>query len=146
MKLRVNVENDGQLYYVNDLNKFYARFDCHDYRKEHRALRDILNVKAFGENIDLRITEEGVIKFIFCINVNMPCDPDKVRAKLVKACIYQLVTISVHLFNLTVDTNTSTLPLTWKTPDIVKKNNNNNKTSLSSMNDLRPELHRLQLF
>ncbi|GFS16460.1 hypothetical protein ElyMa_001473900 [Elysia marginata] len=67
VKTSVNVENESE--YVNDLNEFYVRFDCYDFKEEQIS----------EEMTELRISEDEVQKSLLNINVNKSCGPDYIN-------------------------------------------------------------------
>ena len=62
--------------FVQDLNKFYSRFDCHDFSRERTEKCRNLEQKAFM-SMAPEITESEVEMVFRKVNVDKACGPDQ---------------------------------------------------------------------
>ena len=117
--------------YVNDLNSFYARFDCYDFSETCNNLRSELreHVTHAYEPIATYEVRRSLTK----INTNKACGPDRLSGKLLKICSYQLAEIVTYIFNLSI--TSMVIPKLWKTAEIIPVPK---RSKIESMNDLRP--------
>ena len=78
----VYVENENE--YVNDLNSFYARFDCYDFSETCNNLRSELREQVTHAYDPIATYE--VRRSLTKINTNKACGPDRLSGKLLKCC------------------------------------------------------------
>lgn len=128
----VNVMSDSTDY-ANDLNKFYTRFDCHDFKRERETIINKLKEEANQNSESIVISETSVFDAMKRINPNKACGPDGIHPRAVKTCAEQLCNIFYIIFNMSL--NQCTVPSQWKTSCIVPVPK---KKSVKAMNDLRP--------
>ena len=115
--------------YVNDLNKFYNRFDRHEFSK----CADHVKRNAFGNNSHFVCTNEQTRKEFNRLSPSKAAGPDGISPKVLKMCSSQLCEIFCTIFNLSFQSGV--VPDIWKTSCIVPVPKNN---KVGSMNDLRP--------
>ena len=117
--------------YVNDLNKFYARFDCIDFSKEHKQMLDLLNCTECDSNTV--ISDIDVTNALSSVKAGKAGGPDGVCAKVIASCKQQFVKPLKNIFQLSLDTHC--IPTMWKTSEIIPVP----KCKLpSTYNDFRP--------
>ena len=115
------------------LNTFYCRFDTHDFSKEREVRIKHLREKIAKDENEPIISDDQIIKIIQEIKPNKAAGPDKLTAKLIKYCKYELLPIVKHIFQLSL--NTCTFPSSWKIGEIVPVSK---ITVPKECNDLRP--------
>ena len=113
---------------VNDLNKFYARFDVRDFRFECDSFCANLEIPE-----ELQITEREVQNVFKKLKSNKAPGPDQVQGKVVKSCFKQLSTVFTKVFQILI--NLHIMPKSWKTSTIIPLPKNNKAPAL---NDFRP--------
>ena len=116
--------------YVNQLNRFYARFDKHDFSVQS----DIIWSELLGRNVEpIVVTREETLRVLSEITPGKACGPDKVAGKILKFCRFCLCDILSTLYQQSV--NSHLIPLIWKTSEIVPVPKIKNPIE---MNDFRP--------
>ena len=79
--------------YANELNNFYARFDCHDFSKERDESSNVLN-ESLSNNVNkITIKDDIVHKTFKKTKPNKAPGPDGVSPKVLKYCASQLFEI-----------------------------------------------------
>ena len=120
--------------YANDLNKFYCRFDCHDFSAEREQLKTDLLEGLEKEIDESPLVEEHEVRTAFKkVNSRKAAGPDNITPKLLKSCADQLAGIFALLFNLSF--HQATVPTLWKTSCVVPVPK---KHPIKALNDLRP--------
>ena len=127
-KKRKKIQTEDNAGFANDLNAFYARFDCHDFSNERKSVLDSL-----PDMSPPIITESDVAKSFCKINPRKACGPDNIMGIVLRECKYQLAQIFRELFQTSLDTHE--IPTIWKTSNIIPVPKNSNPTVL---NDYRP--------
>ena len=118
--------------YVDNLNKFYARFDVHDFKDDtNMKIKDMLEDVREVDNCT--VSEKDVECEFKHVNARKACGPDGVTGKLLKTCSKQLSGIFTLIFNISLSEHI--LPLSWKTSEIVPVPK---KPCVKELNDLRP--------
>ena len=115
--------------YVNDLNKFYNRFNRHEFSK----CVDHLKRNAFGNNSHFVCTNEQTRKEFNRLRPSKAAGPDGISPKVLKMCSSQLCEIFSTIFYLSFQS--CVVPDIWKSSCIVPVPKNN---KVGSMNGLRP--------
>ncbi|GFS20152.1 reverse transcriptase [Elysia marginata] len=117
--------------YANDLNKIYARFDVHNFKKETKNVLESI----FEERDDecFRVCEKEVENEFRCIKLKKSCGPDGISAYVLKYCGKELCEIFAFMFNWSLKQHC--LPKIWKTSDIIPIPK---RTPVNELNDLRP--------
>ena len=114
------------------LNKFYARFDNHDFSNEHRNLLTHLKSSLSGQELH-SLPTEAVQKVLARVNVKKASGPDKISAKLIKSCKDSLLYVIHKMFELSL--SSCVFPSIWKVGEIIPVA----KKDLPQIdNDLRP--------
>jgi hypothetical protein len=76
--------------YANDLNKFYARFDCHDFEHEREQVKEMLVSEPKHKQSEvIVVSEEEVLSILKHTNPNKASGPDGVRSNVLKLCAVQ---------------------------------------------------------
>ena len=121
--------------YANELNAFYARFDCIDFSCEREERMKVLNEQRKDECESERIilTENEVLRSLKKLKHTKSSGPDNIGTNLLKRCADQLCEILCFIFNLSLFN--CQVPVHWKTSCIVPVPK---KANISTMNDLRP--------
>jgi hypothetical protein len=123
-------EPDDVNVYVDELNNFYARFDVGDFKSECDEVLNIVNNKASTRII---MSDDDVVKALNTAKPGKASGPDKVCARVVKNCRYELVKPMRYLFQASLDN--CEVPSMWKTSEIVPVP----KVKIPQVkNDLRP--------
>ncbi|XP_078000927.1 uncharacterized protein LOC144453491 [Glandiceps talaboti] len=117
--------------YVNDLNCFYNRFDCHDFSQELTDLKTICNNCANTDESVFITTEEEVRQLFLKVNPNKTVGPDLIPPRILKVCAHQLASIYSVIFNMYF--KSMSVPSIWKRSCIVPVPK---KSTLTCMNDL----------
>lgn len=117
--------------YANELNRFYARFDCHNFEKDREQRQRTLAEGMTSEGIE--VSEEEVLKTLKKLNPNKAPGPDGVRPSVLKVCAEQLYRILSIIFNQSL--SQCVVPKAWKTSCVVPVPK---KQCVQTMNDLRP--------
>ena len=124
------VEPDNADTYVNDLNRFFARFNTYNFKEECEQLVARIRSRS-GERIV--ITRADVIHSLRFIKIGKACGPDMVIAKVIKSCMEQIVNPLLVLFQDSIDQGI--VPTLWKMSEIIPVP----KTKFpKELNDLRP--------
>ena len=127
----VTSDNDN---YADELNTFYARFDCHDFSKEREDIMQELRRNATSDpRPHIVIEESSVFKLMNKVNPNKARGPDNVQPRVIKLCAAQLSGIYCSIFNMSL--LQCVIPKIWKTSCLVPVPK---KQHISVMNDLRP--------
>ena len=125
------VNDDGNKF-VNDLNEFYCRFDCHDFRSVHQNIMSTFN-NLSQDDIQECFNKDVVTSLFKKVNIAKASGPDRISGRLVKLCAEQLSFIFCFIFNKSFETHT--IPTIWKTSEIVPVPK---KVKVDCNNDLRP--------
>ena len=112
---------------VNDLNRFYARFDIRDFSAECDQICQSIK----PEHLELK--ESEVLKIFQKQKPNKAPGPDGIRGKVIKMCASQLSQIFTQIFQLLF--NLHIMPRSWKTSTIIPLPKN---AKASQPNDFRP--------
>ena len=112
---------------VNDLNKFYARFDVRDFSNECHEICESITPEH------LEITETEVVKIFKKQKVNKASGPDGIGGKLLKTCASELGKIFTTIFQMLI--NAHIMPRSWKMSTIIPLPKN---SKASELNDFRP--------
>ena len=84
----------------DELNAFYARFDCHDFNQTRCELMDRLAEIPVGEQGEtLKVTKEEVLRELKRTNAGKAAGPDRMKPGLLKTCAQQLCSILCVIFN-----------------------------------------------
>ena len=123
---------DNSIGRANELNRFYARFDCEDFSDKHREIRN--SFSDTEENIHGLQTDEGEVRRLMknCNPKKAP-GPDGVSPRILKLCADQLSYIFSVIFNLSF--KQMIVPTCWKTSAIVPVPKNK---IITCLNDFRP--------
>ncbi|GFR71213.1 reverse transcriptase [Elysia marginata] len=124
---------EGEEGYANDLNKFYARFDCHDFVQEREECKSALLESLIRDRERIVIDESEVRKAMLSLKPNKAPGPDGVKPSVLKKCAEQLSGIMCEIFNMSLKECKG--PKAWKTSCIVPFPK---KQTVKCMNDLRP--------
>lgn len=100
--------------YCNELNKFYCRFDVQDFSLEQNSLTELLCNKEHGI---FTVTQEDVLESLKRVKSNKASGPDRVSAKVVSICKYELLPVLCWIFQSSLDQ--SYIPKLWKTSEII---------------------------
>lgn len=126
----VNIETSDEKKYVDELNRFYARFDKHDFKEEIKAHKECLQN---SDSAHVTVTEEKVAKSFKSLKPGKACGPDGISPGLLKACATELAYIYSVIYNDSLETGC--IPEQWKTSKIIPVP----KTpKAKDMNDFRP--------
>ena len=126
----MKVDKGNENKYADDLNTFYARFDCYDFSRQ----TDDLRRQLLDCNDDpIKIDEHQVRKTFLDLKPNKACGPDGLKPKILKTFCKELSYIFTHIFNLSL--YTCSIPMAWKTSKIIPVPKSN---SAKEMNDFRP--------
>ena len=117
---------------VNELNEFYCRFDCHDFKTVHTNMMLSFN-NAPQDECEEFFSEHVVTALFKQVNTSKASGPDKISGKLIKMCAEQLSFIFSHIFKKSWETDS--IPIIWKTSEIVPVPK---KSKVVCNNDLRP--------
>ena len=117
------------LEYVNDLSKFYNRFNRHDISKCTNHVKS----NAFGNNSHFVCTNEQIRMEFKRLRPSKAAGPDGISPKVLRMCSIQLFQIFPKIFNLSF--LCGVIPDIWKSSCIVPVPKNK---KVGSMNDLRP--------
>ena len=105
-----NFDSDPDL--ANVLNRFFSRFDTHDFSTEIQELRHNL-----ADQNHFAIDEGNVEKALSSINANKSCGPDNICGRLLKFCSKELCTIFHYIFNKSLQIQH--VPKCWKDAVVV---------------------------
>jgi hypothetical protein len=112
---------------VNELNKFYARFDVRDFSADCDSLCQTIKPEP------LNIAEDHVVSVFKRLNPNKAPGPDGVKGKILKNCASQLGKIFTLIFQLLLDSHI--MPRAWRTSTIIPVPKS---ASASEPKDFRP--------
>ena len=127
----LSIEKEKEATFADDLNKFYCRFDCHNFCAEIDELKqDLLDD---NDEEPFIIEEHVVLKLFLSLKTNKACGPDEITPFILKTYAKQLTYIFTYIFNLSL--KLKCLPTLWKLSKIVPIPKSNN---VKEMNDLRP--------
>ena len=132
-KKETNNDSIGTVEYANNLNQFYSRFDCHDFRLEHDVRKKELDEKRTDETVKVVIEDNQVLETLKNLKRNKAPGPDGINSNVLKFCAYELYHIFCVIFNMSLAQ--CCIPPIWKTSVIVPVPK---KTKITCMNDLRP--------
>ena len=107
-------EPDDVNLYVNELNAFYARFDCYDSHVECNEILSLVNNRVCEPII---LTENEVLCALNTAKPGKACGPDKINGQIVKSCSRELVKPMHKLFQETL--NQCEVPILWKTSEVI---------------------------
>lgn len=113
---------------ADDFNKFYARFDKQDFRRECDEL-----CSGLQPDTDITLTEKSVTAALSRINPNKAPGPDGLKGKVLKTCASQLGPVLTRLFQILLDAHI--VPRPWKETKIIPVPK---KPGAVSMKDFRP--------
>ena len=116
------------------LNRFYGRFDVHDFSPEIDNLKNSLKSKVSDyHDAVFGIPEDHIHKALNKIKIKKASGPDKISGKLLKSCKSSLFQIIYSMFDLSFQS--CTFPSIWKLGEIspIAK-----KDFVKTDNDLRP--------
>lgn len=128
-KSRTSILTPDDASFSEELNTFYARFDCHDHSSE---LDTVVQSMPAAES-SITITEEEVCSTFARINPRKAAGPDRICGTVLKTCAAQLGYIFQILFQMSL--NTGKIPTLWKTSEIIPVPKRNKP---SELNDYRP--------
>ena len=125
--------DDSSMTYVNNLNSFYCRFDCHDFEKERKECKQGLAINYAVDGRVITIQPNEVKNYFEKLKTNKAPGPDGLKPLALKTCALQLCQIFCDIFNLSLAK--CKIPKLWKTTCIspVPK-----KQHVATLNDLRP--------
>ena len=127
----LSIEKEKEATFADDLNKFYCRFDCHNFCAEIDELKqDLLDD---NDEEPFIIEEHVVLKLFLSLKTNKACGPDEITPFILKTYAKQLTYIFTYIFNLSL--KLKCLPTLWKLSKIIPIPKSNN---VKEMNDLRP--------
>ena len=115
--------------YANDLNKFFNRFDEHDFSKELHGLQTLLS----DVSCNIVVSESEVRRHFINLNPSKGAGPDNVSSKVLKHCAIELSRVFTHIYNLSF--KTGQVPHMWKVSRIIPVFK---RPVITCMNDLRP--------
>ena len=114
---------------VNDINKFYNRFNRHEFSK----CVDHVKNNVFGNNSHFVCTNEQALKEFRRQRPSKAAGLDGISPKVIRMCSSQLCEIFCTIFNLSFQCGV--IPDIWKSSCIVPVPKNN---KVGSLDDLRP--------
>ena len=104
--------------YANDLNVFYARFDCHDFHQERsQRLPNIAKEGTGCRGGRTVVGEEEVRVALTKVHPKKAAGPDGVASRALKGCAEQLYSILCYNFNLSLAHCEVSIP--WKVSCII---------------------------
>lgn len=126
-KVRDDCVSDSPIF-VNELNKFYCRFDTFDDSAECDEICS--NLPSMPSIV---ICSSDVLSGLLKLQPNKSTGPDGLKARVLKDCAHQLYQVFTRLFQLLLDNHT--VPMAWKFTKIrpVPKH-----SGASAPNDFRP--------
>ena len=129
-KKRGEINADNEEEFSNELNKFYTRFDSHDYSKEQNS-----EIENNLQKIDdpIQVKERDVENLFKKLNHKSASGPDNVASKTLKLCSDSLAKVYTLLMQWSF--NEHYVPRLWKTSVIVPVPK---KKSPTVLNDYRP--------
>ena len=99
--------------YANDLNVFYARFDCHDFHQErNQRITNIAKEGTGSRGGRTVVGEEEVRMALTKVHPKKAAGPDGVARRVLKGCAEQLYSILCYIFNLSLAH--CEVPIPWK--------------------------------
>ena len=117
---------------LDELNKFYSRFDLVDNSQEIEEFRKYLD-ESTSADCEIVLSEEDTKNIFSKLNERKSPGPDGISGKMLKMCCEQLCHVYTYIFNLSLIY--SSIPKMWKTSEIVPIPK---KDKISTINDLRP--------
>ena len=123
---------DISLDYANQLNKFYCRFDNHDFSSELNCLNGSLSDKHINFECP-SISYDDVYRVFGSLKGNKACGPDRIKSTTLKMCRESLSYVYTYIFNRSLQDHY--VPVSWKTSEIKPLPK---KKNVCEMNDLRP--------
>ena len=134
-KSKGTTDLEGDRTYTNDLNKFYAQFDCDDFGKEREDRLSLLSekIKTRDESERIQVSENEVLRNLRNMKAGKAPGPDSVLLSVLKSCANELSIILCEIFNAPLQE--CVVPAVWKMSSIKPVPQ---KQNISSMNDLRP--------
>ena len=99
-KSKGTTDLEGDRTYTNDLNKFYARFDCNDFGKEREDRLSLLSekIKNRDESERIRVSENEVLRNLRNMKAGKTPGPDSVLPSVLKSCANELSKILCEIF------------------------------------------------
>ena len=97
----------GGVEYADELNNFYARFDVHNFKKQHNEVLQSTEVSDDCQQ-PLSVSVDDVKIQLKRLNARKAAGPDGVRPKVLKVCADQLCYIFHTIFS------TGQIPSLWK--------------------------------
>jgi hypothetical protein len=126
-KKKQDLRCENQQVFANDLNKFYARFDVHNFRDECESICAPLTP------CEITVDEKDVVKCFARINPFKAAGPDGLGGRVLKSCAQQLGPVFAKMFQLFL--NCQFFPRSWKNSTIIPVPK---KSTAKEMNDFRP--------
>lgn len=126
----VNAANE--LDYSNELNAFYCRFDCQDFKKEQTSLKDNLSLLSV-QSEKVYVSELEVRNEFKKLKLGKASGPDKITPLILKYCSEQLCSIFCFIYNHTLECQV--IPAIWKKAEVIPVPK---KSKIYNFNDLRP--------
>ena len=73
---------------VNELNQFFNRFDCHDFTRKHRQIRDVLNRASAEEaNVQKLHREDEIRRAFQHVTPSKTTGPDNVAPRVLNSLL-----------------------------------------------------------
>ena len=116
--------------FCNELNKFFARFDTHDFSGVRRVITNFLGSR---EAEPITVTEEAVSKSLRSVKIGKAAGPDAISSSVIKLCWEPLTPILRKIFQKSLDE--THIPTIWKTSELIPAPKKNPPTC---KNDYRP--------
>ena len=130
--LTMSLDRGEEQKYVEELNKFYARFDSFDFSEKVNNIKNDLSNSDSDYNT-LEIKEYEVLKSFNCLKTNKACGPDGLTGRVLKSCAKELSFIFTYTFNMSLYTNIFQMFGKCQKSLLCQKSN-----SIKQMNNLRP--------
>ena len=109
-----NADPENICDYVNELNKFYSRFDVHDFSAECENV--LIDVKRKND-LPIVISVDDVTQSLKRIRIGKSCGPDHINARVIRACAEQLAQPLQVLFQDSLDS--CSVPSSWKLSEVI---------------------------
>ena len=122
---------DNIVEYVNELNRFYARFDDKDFSYECSTV--LSNVNSINDP-PIMISQDDVFLSLKRIKTGISSGPDNIGSNVLKLCCQQLTKPLHILFQASL--NQCKVPSLWKTSEVIPVPKI--KQPVVIMNGLRP--------
>ncbi|GFR74686.1 Non-LTR (Long terminal repeat) retrotransposon and domain-containing protein [Elysia marginata] len=89
---------EGDEGYAKDLNKFYARFDCHDFVQEREECKSALFESLLHDRERVMIDESEVRKAMLGLKLNKAPGLEGVKPSVLKMCAEQMSSKMCEIF------------------------------------------------